>query len=47
MLFRSLMTARELQRRYALISFLTWLPTGLYIPVLVVPALRLEKFRNQ
>ncbi len=26
----------KLRHRYALISFLTWLPTGLYIPVLVV-----------
>ncbi|QNE21049.1 MFS transporter [Kribbella qitaiheensis] len=30
------MTSRELRHRYALISFLTWLPTGLFIPVLVV-----------
>jgi MFS family permease len=30
------MTPRAASRRYALISFLTWLPTGLYIPVMVV-----------
>ncbi len=30
------MTAQAARRRYALISFLTWLPTGLWIPVIVV-----------
>lgn len=30
------MTPQAARRRYALISFLTWLPTGLYIPVMVV-----------
>ena len=30
------MTAQAARRRYALISFLTWLPTGLFIPVMVV-----------
>ncbi|MEV8379119.1 MFS transporter [Kribbella sp. NPDC056861] len=30
------MTAQAARRRYALISFLTWLPTGLFIPVMVL-----------
>lgn len=30
------MTGLAATRRYALISFLSWLPTGLYIPVLVI-----------
>ncbi len=30
------MTAQAARRRYALLSFLTWLPAGLYIPVMVV-----------
>jgi len=30
------MTAQAARRRYALISFLTWLPAGLYLPVMVV-----------
>ncbi|WBQ02851.1 MFS transporter [Kribbella sp. CA-293567] len=30
------MTGQAARRRYALISFLTWLPTGLYIPVMVL-----------